>query len=325
MSDAPAPAVADPAVVVASPKRTPSVFIAHLKSYPIVGATVDYTAALPLVKRASDSAKPYVDKYIHPAVDKAAPVLTRVDKLGDSTLTRVDKYVPALKATPAPDIPGTVHKSVETVKSTTHLYTEAAKTRVNGAVVEPTKIAVDKAKQKTVSFYDAKGRPFVRAKLDPFLAPVNTRLVALVDAYLPPAKPAAADTAAKEPATELGRLYLIGSDVVYRVKPIIEDKIAATKTHSEETVAYFASFPKAAKAHVIAVWEDKKTHTDLAAKPLSGRLYLTLSTGKQIVVEVVGYAESFAHAKAAKAKIFSKSFTKATDAAPEPVSEVVEH
>ncbi|KAK9353499.1 hypothetical protein V1505DRAFT_401310 [Lipomyces doorenjongii] len=297
--------------VVANGGSKSSAFVAHLRSYPIVDATVSYTTSLPLVKRASATAKPYVDKYVHPAVEKAAPVLSRVDKLGDTTLSKVDKYVPALRTTAAPDIPGTVSKSVESVKSTTHLYTEAAKTRVNDTVVEPTKQAVDKAKQRTAALYDAKGRPFVRAKLDPVLAPLNSRLIALLDAYLPPAKSYADGNAAEGTAatTELGRLYLIGTDAVYRVKPVIEDRVAATRAQGKETVDYFLSVPSAARSHVIAVWEDKKSKTDIKSKPITGPLYVSLSTGKHLVFEVVSFAEAYAHEKVGKVKSMTKSIT----------------
>ncbi|KAJ8104048.1 hypothetical protein POJ06DRAFT_11375 [Lipomyces tetrasporus] len=319
--------------VVANGAAKSSAFVAHLRSYPIVDATVSYTSNLPLVKKASATAKPYVDKYVHPAVERAAPVLSRVDKLGDSTLDRVDKFVPALKTTAAPDIPGTVSKSVESVKSTTHLYTEAARTRVNDTVVEPTKQAVDKAKQRTVALYDSKGRPFVRAKLDPVLAPLNSRLIALLDAYLPPAKSCADGTAPEGTAatTELGRLYLIGTDAVSRVKPVIEDRVAATRAHGKETVDYFLSVPSAAKSHVISVWEEKRSKTDLKGKPITGPLYVTLSLGKQIVFDVVSYAEAYAQEKVGKVKSMTKSITNghfktsdapsAVNSTPEPVQE----
>ncbi|KAK7202783.1 hypothetical protein BZA70DRAFT_285019 [Myxozyma melibiosi] len=305
------------ATATATPSLSPksSAFVSHLLSYPVVGATVSYTASLPLVQRASATAKPYVSKYVEPAVARASPVLARVDMLGDSTLSTVDKYVPAFKSTQAPDIPAQVQKSVESVKSTTHLYSEAAKSKVNDTVVEPTKQAVDKAKQRTASFYDAKGRPFVRAKLDPVLAPINTRLVALVDAYLPAAKAdtdgataAAASTTASSgaPSTELSRLYYIGANAVYRVKPIVESRVASTKAHAEENAAYVLSIPQAAKSRALAVWEDKKSKTDIKSKPLTGRLYVSLSTGKQLLFEVIGLAEGFAHEQFDHAKSLAK-------------------
>ncbi|KAK9382725.1 uncharacterized protein V2V93DRAFT_357489 [Kockiozyma suomiensis] len=300
----PAPVEATEASTSFSPRS--SAFVSHLLSYPVVDATVSYTSSLPLVKRASTTAKPYVHKFVQPAVERALPVLSRVDKLGDSTLSTVDKYVPALKSTQAPDIQGQVSKSVESVKSTTNLYREAAKSRVNESVVEPTKHVVDKAKQRTVSFYDVKGRPFVRAKLDPVLAPLNTRLVAFVDAYLPPAKASEAAEATNGTSsvseTELGRLYLIGTDAIYRVKPLVETRIASTKALAEENVTYVLSIPHAARTHLLSVWEDKKAKTDFASKPLTGRIYVSLSTGKQLLVEIVEHAENFAHDQVSNAK-----------------------
>ncbi|KAK9370079.1 hypothetical protein V1509DRAFT_399077 [Lipomyces kononenkoae] len=309
-SDASAP-VAAAAPVAANGSAKSSAFVAHLRSYPIVDATVSYTSSLPLVKKASATAKPYVDKYVHPAVERAAPVLSRVDKLGDTTLSKVDKYVPALRTTAAPDIPGTVSKSVESVRSTTQLYTEAARSKVNDTVFEPTKQAVDMARQRTAALYDSKGRPFVRAKLDPVLAPLNSRLIALLDAYLPPAKVHADGTAPADTAatTELGRLYLIGTDAVYRVRPVIEDRVAATRAQGKETVDYFLSVPSAARSHVLSVWEEKKSKTDLKSKPFTGPLYVSLCTGKHLVFEVVSYAEAYAHEKVGRVKSMTKSIT----------------
>ncbi|KAK9466723.1 hypothetical protein V1512DRAFT_239140 [Lipomyces arxii] len=316
-----------PEIIVNGTHKT-SAFFSHLRSYPIVDATVSYTTSIPLVKKVSTTATPYVDRYVKPAVEKASPVLSKVDKFGDSTLSRIDKYVPALKTTAAPDIPGTVTKSVESVKSTTHIYTEAAKSKVNGKVVEPTKVAVGKAKQRTVALYDAKGRPFVRARLDPVFRPVNSRLVALVEAYLPPAKSSTEPgTTASAPATELGRFYLIGVDAVGRVKPMISDKLASTKVHGKETVDYVLAVPTAAKAHVIAVWEDKKAKTDVKSKPITGPIVVSLSTGRQLVMECFSYVESFAHARVDTAKSFGKkiangslSSKQVVDAVPDEIT-----
>ncbi|KAK9234949.1 hypothetical protein V1525DRAFT_428159 [Lipomyces kononenkoae] len=328
-SDASAP-VAAAVPVAANGSAKSSAFVAHLRSYPIVDATVSYTSSLPLVKKASATAKPYVDKYVHPAVERAAPVLSRVDKLGDSTLSRVDKFVPALRTTAAPDIPGTVSKSVESVRSTTQLYTEAARSKVNDTVFEPTKQAVDKAKQRTAALYDSKGRPFVRAKLDPVLAPLNSRLIALLDAYFPPAKTDVTAAARVAATTELGRLYLIGTDAVYRVRPVIEDRVAATRAQGKETVDYFLSVPSAARSHVLSVWEEKKSKTDLKSKPITGPIYVSLSTGKQLVFEVVAFAEAYAQEKVGRVKSVTKSITnghikKADESAPaESTPEVVQ-
>ncbi|KAK9460237.1 uncharacterized protein V1516DRAFT_686973 [Lipomyces oligophaga] len=282
-----------------------SAVLAHLRGYPIVDATLSYTSSIPLVQRASETAKPYYEKFVIPAVNRAAPVLVRVDKLGDTTLTKVDKLIPALKTTQPPNITGTVSKSVSSVKSTTHLYTDAAKARVNSSIVEPTKNVVDKAKSRSSSFYIAKGRPFVHAKIDPVLSPLNSRLESFLNSHLPPAAEEAAAT--EDPAgTELGRLYLITTGAVYRVKPVVEDRITVTRQQGSETVAYLLNIPQSAADHVLAVYNDKLSKIDLSSRPVAGRIYLTLSTGKQLAFDVVDSVESFALHGVSQAKTLVK-------------------
>ncbi|KAK9457315.1 hypothetical protein V1511DRAFT_508753 [Dipodascopsis uninucleata] len=312
-SEAPVAASAAPEAsgVVPQPKQT-SAFITHLRSYPIVDATVSYTTSIPLVKKASATAKPYVEKVsgiVHPAVEKASPVFTKVDKFGDSTLSKVDKFVPVLK-TP-PNITGTMNKSVESVKNTTQLYTDAAKSKVNATFVVPTKTAVDKAKKRTHDLYDTKGRPFVRAKLDPLVAPLNARLVAIVDAYLPPATASTegdAQTAeAKQPTTEVGRLYNISSDAVYRFMPLITDRVSSTRTRSQEAVAGILAVPKSARSHVIAIWTDKAAKTK-NAQTVTGTIYVSFTTGKQLASDVVSVTEAYIQDRIHNVKVLTKSF-----------------
>ncbi|KAK9477626.1 hypothetical protein V1514DRAFT_333419 [Lipomyces japonicus] len=306
---------------VASAKSS-SAFVAHLRSYPVLDAAVSYTSSISLVRKSADLAKPYVTKVseiVHPAIDKAAPIISRFDKLGDDTLTAVDKFVPALKSTQPPDVNATVNKSVESVRSTTHLYTEAAKSKVNGTLVEPTRAVVGRAKARTVAVYDSKGRPFIRAKLDPYLAPLNSRLASLINAYLPPALTANEISANAEPhKTELGNLFLIGTDAIGRVNSVVENKVASTRAHGRDTVAYVLALPQSAKSHVVAVWQDKKATSnadDLKDKPITSSFYLSLYTGKTLASEAVSYAESFAHARVDQIRDLAASLTGSTKAA----------
>ncbi|KAK9471695.1 uncharacterized protein V1510DRAFT_183130 [Dipodascopsis tothii] len=304
---------ATPAVTEAPAETTgSSAFLGHLKSYPVVSSTLSYTSSIGLVKKASTTAKPYVSKattFVKPAITKASPVLSKVDQFGDNTLGKVDKFVPALKTSPE-EISNVAKKSVDSVKDTATVYKNAAKTKVNDTLIAPTKSAVDKAKARSVSLYDAKGRPFVKARFDPLLAPVNVKLIAALDNYLPAAE--AKDTTPEEAeaapaATEFGKLYNIGSDAISRVKPLVAQRVEATKTKGRDTFAHVFAVPISAKTHLIAVWEENKAGVDPKEQSALSLFFVSFNTGKQIANEAFEYTETYVNDKTLKIRSLAKN------------------
>lgn len=264
-----------------------SLFVAHLHSYPTVSAAYSYASSLSVVQKISSRAVPIFEAVLEkskpisePLIKRASPLLTRADKLGDSILTTVDSKIPQLKTTQPQEFVNIALRPIETVRSTAEAYSTAAHDRFTIRVVKPIQDATETVKAQYASVYDSKGKPLIKTRIDPLLSPLNERIEAIINVYLPNG----AEISKYD--NEIAHTVQLALLAIKRARPVIDDKATHLK-----------ALPKETKAHVQEVYENKRSEYSKEKSPVSSTVYASLATWKQLSSEGVTFAGSVLHPK----------------------------
>lgn len=264
-----------------------SLFLEHLYSYPTVTAAVDYASALPVVKKVATSAKPYIvtirekSKPIsEPVLKRATPVLSKVDALGDRVLSKVDENFPQLKETKPQNVRDFALKPYLTVKSTAEAYSTAAHDQLTANVVIPLKNVGDRVKTHYITVYDTKGKEIIKKQVDPLIHPLNDKIEAFINSYLPAGSTSEESTTTLEQENELLRAVKLAHVTLERAKPVLD-----------EQATHLAALPNATKEYLYEVYEEKLTGYG-KDKKVSGPVYASLATCKQLSKDGVVLASS---------------------------------
>lgn len=269
-----------------------SLIVAHLQSYPTLSAAVSYGLSFSVVQHISSRATPIYEAakvrskpILEPIIKRASPLLERADKLGDSLLTTVDSRIPQLKTTQPQEVIDLARRPIETVVGISEAYATAAQDRFNLTIVKPIQDATESLKAQYVAVYDSKGKPLIKARIDPLLSPFNKELESLINSYLP----AGEDVAKSD--TEINHTIQLAIAAINRVRPVLGSQAQS-----------LASLPKETKAHVQEVYESKRSEYANEKSPVSSTVYASLATWKQLSSEGVSFAGQVLHPKSTAAK-----------------------
>lgn len=265
-----------------------SKFIQHLSEYPAVAAVTGFAASFPVVKIFASNAVPLIQAIqnrgapvAEPVVKRAAPFISQIDNVADEYLNRLDKAVPALKNTKPDEVYNRiVTQPIENVRGTVDKYADETKNTVSRVVVQPIRDVASRVQSQVVTYYDAHGKPIVHARLDPIFHPLNDRLEALINAYLPKGQEIVSD--AENELTRAWRLTVVAFD---RARPLIEQQTSQIQELNQHT-----------REHIQKVYDGKRSEID-DKKTVSGPVYATVATVRDLSQEGYQYAQSILNAK----------------------------
>lgn len=265
---------------------SPSLVVSHLLTYPTVTAAYNYASSFSVVQRISSKAVPIFETvleksaYSEPLLKRASPLLARADQLGDDLLTTVDSKIPQLKTTQPQEVINVALRPIETVRSTAEAYSTAAHDRFTIRVVKPIQDATESVKAQYASVYDSKGKPLIKTRIDPLLSPLNERIEAIINVYLPNG----AEISKYD--NEIAHTVQLALVAIKRARPVLDDK-----------ATHLAALPLETKAHVQEVYESKRSEYSKENSPVSSTVYASLATWKQLSSEGVTFAGSVLHPK----------------------------
>lgn len=264
-----------------------SLIVTHLSSYPTLKAAYSYALSFSLVQGISTHTAPYYEAakgrskpVVDPLLKRASPLLKRADELGDGILSAVDKRIPHLKTTKPDDVVDVVRRPIEAAYDFSGSYVNAARDRYNTQIIKPLQDATESLKTQYNAVYDTRGKPLIKARIDPYLGPVNKELEKFINAYLPEG------TEIGTSDTEIAHTIQIALSALGRVRPAIGNQATA-----------IAALPKETRAHVQEVYEAKRSEYSKGNSPVSSTVYASLATWKQLSSEGATFAGSVLHAK----------------------------